>query len=321
MDLHHSPPRKRSKSFHATSQDTAQFAHETIPMDIDHPGYATQDSTTMLASTSATAANSGILHHEENDLSPEERRVEVYTRSIMPAPNTKDTATNDLYPYHMPFFYDEPLHRYVMGLEEGTNQPAFAQTASKTLFVFYCNERVFELSLYCATFFSLNKSRMPQIHARAVMLLTKESYIRSSALNTWEMIDYAHGATTKAEFHFYFWVKDLVAFADKMKLEIHMHLPWRDFISLAEATAPLRDAGFELSVTFNEEEWSDIPSQYRDFHKALAVKAITGAELDAANLRFQQDMPEFIADQLTAHGTRGFRPNKRRWYSSLANIS
>jgi hypothetical protein len=91
-----------------------------------------------------------------------------------------------------------------MGSEEGTNQPAFAQTASKTLFVFYCNECVFELSIYCATFFSLNKSQMPQIHARAVMLLTKESYIRSSALNNWEMIDYAHGATTKAEFHFCF---------------------------------------------------------------------------------------------------------------------
>jgi hypothetical protein len=107
-------------------------------------------------------------------------------------------------------------------------------------------------------------------------------------------------------------VKDLVALTDKMKLEIHMNLPWRDFVSLAKATAPLRDAGFQLSVTFNEEEWSDIPSQYRDFHKALAVKAITGAELDAANLRFQQDMPEFIADQLTARGTHGYRPNKRR---------
>ena len=82
-------------------------------------------------------------------------------------------------------------------------------------------------------------------------------------------------------------MKDLVALADNMKLEIHMHLSWRDFVSLAEATAPLRDASFELSVNFDEEEWSDIPSQYRDFHKALAVKAITGAELDAANLQFQ----------------------------------
>ncbi|CZR36425.1 uncharacterized protein FPRO_03315 [Fusarium proliferatum ET1] len=168
MDLHHSLLRKRSKSFHTTCQDTAQFAHpvhaETDPLDIDRPGHVTQDSTTMLASTGATAANSGILHHEENDLSPEERRVEVYTRSIMPAPNTKDAATNDLFPYRMSFFHDEHLHRYVIGSEEGTNQPAFAQTASKTLFVFYCNECVFELSIYCATFFSLNKSQMPQIH-------------------------------------------------------------------------------------------------------------------------------------------------------------
>ncbi|SCO85613.1 uncharacterized protein FRV6_09740 [Fusarium oxysporum] len=103
-----------------------------------------------------------------------------------------------------------------------------------------------------------------------------------------------------------------------MKLEIQMYLPWRDFITLAEVTAPLRNAGFELSVTFNEEQWAEIPSQYRDFHKALTIKAITGAELDAANLRFQQDMPQFIADDLTAHGARGFRPNKRRWHSSLA---
>ncbi|KAF5724234.1 hypothetical protein FMUND_1026 [Fusarium mundagurra] len=278
MDLHHSPPRKRSKSFHATSQDTTQFAHsehaETIPMDIDCLRHAAHDSTTLVSYSGVTTANSGILHHEENHISPEERRVDVYTRLVMPAPNTKDTATNDLFPYRMPKLYDEDLHQYVKGLEKGTDQPPFVRTASKTLFVFYCHESVDELSLYCATFFSLNKSQLPRLHARAV--------------------------------------KDLVALADKMKLEIHMHLPWRDFIGLAKATAPLRDAGFELSVTFNEEEWSDIPSQYRDFHKALAVKAITGSELDAANLRFQQDMPEFIADQLTAHGTRGFRPNKRR---------
>ncbi|KAF5675718.1 hypothetical protein FCIRC_7277 [Fusarium circinatum] len=173
MDLHHSPPRKRLKSFHAVSQDTAQFAHpghaETVPMDIDRSGDVARGSPTILGSSGVNA--------------------------------------------------------------------------------------------------------------------------------------------------------ELVALADKMELEIHMHLPWRDFIGLAEATVPLRDAGFQLSVTFDEEEWSDIPSQYRDFHKALATKAITGVELDAANLRFQQDMPEFIADQLTAYGTRGFRPNKRRWHSSLANIS
>ncbi|KAG7415507.1 hypothetical protein Forpe1208_v005865 [Fusarium oxysporum f. sp. rapae] len=72
-----------------------------------------------------------------------------------------------------------------------------------------------------------------------------------------------------------------------MKLEIQMYLPWRDFITLAEATAPLRDAGFELSVTFNEKQWAEIPSQYRDFHKVLTIKAVTGAELGAANLRFQ----------------------------------
>ncbi|KAI1034746.1 hypothetical protein LB504_004747 [Fusarium proliferatum] len=198
MDLHHGPPRKRSKSFHTTCQDTAQFAHpvhaETDPMDIDRPGHATQNSTTVFYSAGAAAAKSDILHHGENNLSPEERRVEAYTRSIKLSPKTKDAATNDLFPYRMPFFYNENLHRYV---------------------------------------------------------------------------------------------KDLVALANNMKLGIHMHLPWRDFVSLAEATAPLRDASFELSVTFDEEEWSDIPSQYRDFDKALAVKAITGAELDAANLQFQ----------------------------------
>ncbi|KAF5610991.1 uncharacterized protein FSUBG_2535 [Fusarium subglutinans] len=304
MDLRHSPPRKRLKSFHAVSQDIAQFAHpghaETVPMDIDRPGDAAQDSPTFLYSSGVNTANADILHHQDSRISPEERRVETYTRSIMPAPNTKDTTTKGLIPYRMPKLCDDDLDRYIKGLEKGTNQPPFARTASKTLFVFYCNVSVDELALYCATFFSLNKSQMPRIHARAVMLLVEESDISSSSLNTWEMIDYAH---------------------DKMELEIHMHLPWRDFIGLAEATAPLRDAGFQLSVTFNEEEWSDIPSQYRDFHKALATKAITGVELDAANLRFQQDMPEFIADQLTAYGTRGFRPNKRRWHSSLANIS
>lgn len=150
------------------------------------------------------------------------------------------------------------------------------------------------------------------------MLLEEARYFKESALNSWEMMEYAHGGTTSVEFHVYFYVRELVELTDKMKLEIQMYLPWRDFITLAEVMAPLRNAGFELSVTFNEEQWAEIPSQYRDFHKALTIKAITGAELDAANLRFQQDMPQFIADDLTAHGTHGFRPNKRRWHSSLA---
>ncbi|KAG7431957.1 hypothetical protein Forpi1262_v005961 [Fusarium oxysporum f. sp. raphani] len=269
MDLRHSLPRKRSKSFHATSRDIALFAHpvhaETVPMDIGRPEHATQYSATLVDSPGVTVANSGILHHEESHIWPEERRVEAFTRSIVPAPNTQDTATNDLFAYHMPKF-----------------------------------ESVEELSLYCATYFSLNKSQMPQLCARAVMLLEEARYFKESALNSWEMME------------------ELVELTDKMKLEIQMYLPWRDFITLAEVTAPLRNAGFELSVTFNEEQWAEIPSQYRDFHKALTIKAITGAELDAANLRFQQDMPQFIADDLTAHGTRGFRPNKRRWHSSLA---
>ncbi|EXA00180.1 hypothetical protein BFJ63_vAg2098 [Fusarium oxysporum f. sp. narcissi] len=290
MDLHHSLPRKRSKSFRATSRDIALFAHpvhaETVPMDIDRPEHATQDSATLMDSPGVTVANSGILHHEESHISPEERRFEAYTRSIVPAPNTQDTATNDLFAYHMPKF-----------------------------------ESVEELSLYCATYFSLNKSQMPQLCARAVMLLEEARYFKESALNSWEMMEYAHGGTTSVEFHVYFYVRELVELTDKMKLEIQMYLPWGDFITLAEVMAPLRplrNAGFELSVTFNEEQWAEIPSQYRDFHKALTIKAITGAELDAANLRFQQDMPQFIADDLTAHDTHGFRPNKRRWHSSLA---
>ncbi|EXL58857.1 hypothetical protein FOCG_02286 [Fusarium oxysporum f. sp. radicis-lycopersici 26381] len=290
MDLHHSLPRKRSKSFRATSRDIALFAHpvhaETVPMDIDRPEHATQDSATLMDSPGVTVANSGILHHEESHISPEERRFEAYTRSIVPAPNTQDTATNDLFAYHMPKF-----------------------------------ESVEELSLYCATYFSLNKSQMPQLCARAVMLLEEARYFKESALNSWEMREYAHGGTTSVEFHLYFYVRELVELTDKMKLEIQMYLPWGDFITLAEVMAPLRplrNAGFELSVTFNEEQWAEIPSQYRDFHKALTIKAITGAELDAANLRFQQDMPQFIADDLTAHDTHGFRPNKRRWHSSLA---
>ncbi|KLP02654.1 uncharacterized protein FFB20_00487 [Fusarium fujikuroi] len=109
MDLRYSPPRKRSNSFHTSSQNNAQFAHpvhaETDPMDIDRPGHATQDSTTVLSSAGATAANSDILHHGENNISPEERRVEVYTRSINLSPKTKDAATNDLFPYRMPFFF------------------------------------------------------------------------------------------------------------------------------------------------------------------------------------------------------------------------
>ncbi|KAF5255891.1 hypothetical protein FOXYS1_13659 [Fusarium oxysporum] len=290
MDLHHSLPRKRSKSFRATSRDIALFAHpvhaETVPMDIDRPEHATQDSATLMDSPGVTVANSGILHHEESHISPEERRFEAYTRSIVPAPNTQDTATNDLFAYHMPKF-----------------------------------ESVEELSLYCATYFSLNKSQMPQLCARAVMLLEEARYFKESALNSWEMMEYAHGGTTSVEFHVYFYVRELVELTDKMKLEIQMYLPWGDLITLAEVMAPLRplrNAGFELSVTVNEEQWAEIPSQYRDFHKALTIKAITGAELDAANLRFQQDMPQFIADDLTAHDTHGFRPNKRRWHSSLA---
>ncbi|KAJ4067915.1 hypothetical protein NW763_001459 [Fusarium oxysporum] len=110
MDLRHSLPRKRSKSFHATSRDIALFAHpvhaETVPMDIGRPEHATQYSATLVDSPGVTVANSGILHHEESHIWPEERRVEAFTRSIVPAPNTQDTATNDLFAYHMPKLYD-----------------------------------------------------------------------------------------------------------------------------------------------------------------------------------------------------------------------
>ncbi|KAJ4092807.1 hypothetical protein NW760_005940 [Fusarium oxysporum] len=173
MDLRHSLPRKRSKSFHATSRDIALFAHpvhaETVPMDIGRPEHATQYSATLVDSPGVTVANSGILHHEESHIWPEERRVEAFTRSIVPAPNTQDTATNDLFAYHMPKF-----------------------------------ESVEELSLYCATYFSLNKSQMPQLCARAVMLLEEARYFKESALNSWEMMEYAHGGTTSVEFHVYF---------------------------------------------------------------------------------------------------------------------
>ncbi|KAF4956518.1 hypothetical protein FGADI_3797 [Fusarium gaditjirri] len=257
MDYRHSPPRKRSKSFHAISRDTAEFAHplyaETVPMDIDRPGYAARDSTTLVDSSGFTTVSTDAFHHEESQVSPEERRVEAYTRSIIPAPNTKDTATNDLFAYHMPKFALLP--------QQITDAPNMRE------------------SCYAP-------GRREILQSKCAQQLGNDG--------------------------------ELVELADKMKLEIQMYLPWRDFITLAEVTAPLRDAGFELSATFNEEQWAEIPSLYRDLHKALTIKAITGAELDATNLRFQQDMPEFIADDLTAHGTRGFRPNKRRWHASLA---
>ncbi|KAH7167076.1 hypothetical protein DER46DRAFT_646261 [Fusarium sp. MPI-SDFR-AT-0072] len=161
MDLHHSPSRKRFKPFHAISRDTAQFAHpvhaETVPMDIDRPGHATPDSTTLVDSSGVTAANMGILNHEESQISPEERRVEAYTRLIMPAPNTKDTATNDLFAYHMP----------------------------KLLDVSFCYY-------------------MPQLCARAVSLLEEGGHFKASALNSWDMMEYAHGGNTTVEFHVYF---------------------------------------------------------------------------------------------------------------------
>lgn len=102
-------------------------------MDIDRPEHATQDSATLVDSPGVTVANSGVLHHEESHISPEERRFEAYTRSIVPAPNTQDTATNDLFAYHMPKLYDVSFFYYVKGMEKGTNQSAFARTASKTL--------------------------------------------------------------------------------------------------------------------------------------------------------------------------------------------
>jgi hypothetical protein len=36
------------------------------------------------------------------------------------------------------------------------------------------------------------------------MLLEEARYFKESALNSWEMMEYAHGGTTSVEFHVYF---------------------------------------------------------------------------------------------------------------------
>jgi hypothetical protein len=84
------------------------------------------------------------------------------------------------------------------------SQPSLARTASKTLFVFSSSESVEELAVCCAAYFYVNKSQMPRIHARAIMLLEEDRLIKSSALNNWEMIQYAHGGNTTVEYHVHF---------------------------------------------------------------------------------------------------------------------
>jgi hypothetical protein len=146
-------------------------------MDIDHSRPTAHDSTISVSWSGVTTANGGVLHHEENHISPEERRVEVYTRSIMPAPNTKDTATNDILAYGMPKLCDEYLCRYVKGLEKGTNRPPLCSNCLENAFcVLLPRVRSRTITLLCSVIFPQQIANAPTPRESCYAIGKRELY-------------------------------------------------------------------------------------------------------------------------------------------------
>lgn len=92
---------------------------------------------------------------------------------------------------------------------------------------------------------------MPRVHAE-VLVFESASFPEAPFLNGWDTEPHAHGSYTGAHNHVRDRVAAVLSVSTDMGIEFHLCRPWRDFGFLNGATAPLRDAGYDLSVTLEE---------------------------------------------------------------------
>ncbi|KAF5724208.1 hypothetical protein FMUND_999 [Fusarium mundagurra] len=156
------------------------------------------------------------------------------------------------------------------------------------------------------THFENHGGVVPRVYAK-ILVFESASFPEAPILNRWTTQFHAHGSYTKAHDHVRDWVAPLLTVSTDMGIELHLYRPWRYFGFLKGSTAPLREAGYDLSVTLEEVNWLQVPDQFISFLKAMSARAVTWEPLDDANLQFQSNLTYDIAKILVDHGNRFIR--------------
>ncbi|EXK33210.1 hypothetical protein FOMG_11958 [Fusarium oxysporum f. sp. melonis 26406] len=143
---------------------------------------------------------------------------------------------------------------------------------------------------------------MPRVDAK-ILVFESASFPGAPVLNRWNRTDQAHGDYTNAHDHVEDWVGAVLNVSTDMGIELHFCRPWRNFSYLSGVTAPLRDAGYDLSVTWHGINCLQVPDQFSSFLMAMTARSITREQLDDTNLQFQSNLSEDTAWTLVHYGT------------------
>ncbi|KAM0087170.1 hypothetical protein ACKRZS_000710 [Fusarium odoratissimum] len=142
---------------------------------------------------------------------------------------------------------------------------------------------------------------MPRVDAK-ILVFESASFPGAPVLNGWDRTDQAHGDYTNAQDHVEDWVDAVLNVSTNMGIDLHFCRPWRNFGYLSGVTAPLRDAGYDLSVTWDEINCLQVPDQFSSFLMAMTARSITREQLDDTNLQFQSNLSEDTAWTLVHYG-------------------
>ncbi|ENH69720.1 hypothetical protein FOC1_g10012078 [Fusarium oxysporum f. sp. cubense race 1] len=143
---------------------------------------------------------------------------------------------------------------------------------------------------------------MPRVDAK-ILVFESASFPGAPVLNGWDRTDQAHGNYTNAHDHVEDWVDAVLNVSTDKGIELHFCRPWRNFGYLSGVAAPLRDAGYDLSVTWDEINCLQVPDQFSSFLMAMTARSITREQLDDTNLQLQSNLSEDTAWILIHYGT------------------
>ncbi|KAF5532619.1 hypothetical protein FMEXI_12275 [Fusarium mexicanum] len=276
-DHNGSPPRKRSKTVHFPGED---YNADNVRLRNAEP--------------------------RTDRLQPSESREIDYCDTIRKECAGRDTDSNAR------FLYVVPANGAVVFFH-GMNQDAatldedyVAKACEMVTFQFDSSRTLRLFAKLLKTHFENHGGVVPRVHTK-ILVFVSASFPEAPLLNGWGTEHHAHGSYTDAHNHVRNWVAALLNVSTDMGVELHLCRPWRDFRFLKGATTPLRDAGYDLSVTLEEVNWLQVPDLFISFLKAMSARAVTGEQLDDTNLQFQSSLTEDIARTLVDHGDRFIR--------------
>ncbi|KAF5642127.1 hypothetical protein F25303_6645 [Fusarium sp. NRRL 25303] len=231
-DHNQSPPRKRPKTIHFGDADNVRMRNA-------EPRTGEFQPSTSVGNHSASA------QHDT-----ESKEID-YAGAIR-----KECAGMEMDSNHR-FLYVVPENGVVVFFQD-MNQAA--ATLDKDHMAKACEMVTFQFDSSCTMrlFAELLKAHfenysgvMPRVHAK-VLVFESASFPEAPLLNGWDTEPHAHGSYTGAHNHVRDWVAAVLSVSTDMGIEFHLCRPWRDFGFLNGSTTPLRDAGYDLSVTLEE---------------------------------------------------------------------